>query len=131
MPNKESIRALGRYSMRWTPASWNTNDDNVIVRIERHGFNSYAGNTRFNSVADDLLHTQDFGVLIKSLPKKWGSFTLGMKISGCCLRYSYMAVVPHLGAPTIKKSGFLDMIFIVRRLTPGSKSPEAIYIHGR
>jgi len=29
-----------------------------------------------------------------------------MKTSGCRARYSAIAVVPHLGAPTMKKSGF-------------------------
>src|SRR6266540_7187550 len=45
-----------------------------------------------------------------SVPKKWISLVSGTKISGCCARNLYIAVVPHFGAPTMKKSGFLISI---------------------
>jgi hypothetical protein len=41
----------------------------------------------------------------RSRPKYLSSFRAGRHNCGWVLRYSYIAVVPDFGAPTMKKSG--------------------------
>jgi hypothetical protein len=51
----------------------------------------------------------DVPPVLRSVQKKFGSFEGAMNTDGCCERYVNSAVVPHLGAPTIKKCGIAAM----------------------
>ena len=85
-------------------------------RFNHHGMIGYTSAgagvsivaARFNDmIVDSLIR----GVRRKqrSLPKKWSSLRSHIKISGCWPRKSFIAVVPHFGAPTMKKSGLFKV----------------------